>query len=82
MSGPTDPTNEFSEILQDASTPALLRRALEMFMAADPKLARDAVDKLDELCERRLAMLEPRVKRPIPQVLARIVPSWTIVVTP
>lgn len=63
MRGPTDPTNEFSEILQDASTPALLRRALEMFMAADPKLARDAADKLDELCERRLAMARTEVEK-------------------
>ncbi len=56
MNGPIDPTNEFSESLEDNSTPALLKRALELFMAADPKLARDAADKLDELCERRLAM--------------------------
>lgn len=56
MSGPTDPTNEFSELLKDDSTPVLLRKALELFMVADPKLARDAADKLDELCERRLAM--------------------------
>ena len=56
MSGPTDPTNEFSELMKDNSTPALLRKALELFIAADPKLARDAADKLDELCERRLAM--------------------------
>ena len=63
MRGPTDPTNEFSEVLQDPSTPALLRRALEMFMAADPKLARDAADKLDELCERRLAMVRTEVEK-------------------
>ena len=56
MSGPTDPTNEFSELIKDNSTPALLRKALELFIAADPKLARDAADKLDELCERRFAM--------------------------
>ena len=56
MTGPTDLTDEFSELLQDDSTPAVLRRALELFMAADPKVARDAADKLDELCERRLAM--------------------------
>ncbi len=56
MSGPRDPTEEFSELLEDDSTSALLRRALELFMAADPKLARDAADRLDEFCERRLAM--------------------------
>ncbi|WP_263385564.1 hypothetical protein [Granulicella arctica] len=56
MGGPTDLTNEFSELLKDNSTSGLLRKALELFMAADPKLARDAADKLDELCERRLAM--------------------------
>ncbi len=56
MSGPIDSTNEFSELIKDNSTPVLLRKALELFIAADPKLARDAADKLDELCERRLAM--------------------------
>ncbi len=56
MSGPTDPTHEISELLRDSSTPVLLRKALELFTAADPRLARDAADKLDELCERRLAM--------------------------
>ena len=56
MSGPTDPINEFSELLTNISTPVLLKKALELFMAADPKVARDAADKLDELCERRLAM--------------------------
>ncbi len=63
MSGLTDPTDEFSELLQDNSTPALLRKALELFMAADPKLARDAADKLDELCERRLAMVRTEIEK-------------------
>ncbi len=56
MSGPTDPTQEIAELLIGDSTPDLLRKALELFIAADPILARDAADKLDELCERRLAM--------------------------
>jgi hypothetical protein len=56
MSGLADPTNEISALLRDHSTSVLLRKALELFMAADPKLARDAADKLDELCERRLAL--------------------------
>lgn len=56
MNGPNAPANEFAELLRDEATPALLRKALELFMAADPQIARDAADKLDELCERRLAM--------------------------
>ena len=63
MGGPTDPTDELSELLKDNSTPALLRKALELFMAADPKLARDAADKLDELCERRFAMTRRDVEQ-------------------
>ena len=55
MSGPIDPTQEICELLRSDSTPELLRKALELFMAADPKLARAAADKLDELQERRLA---------------------------
>lgn len=56
MSGPIDPTQEISELLRSDSTPDLLRKTLELFIAADPILARDAADKLDELCERRLAL--------------------------
>lgn len=55
MSGPTDPTYEISELMRNSSTPVLLKKALQLFMAADARLARDAADKLDELCERRLA---------------------------
>lgn len=57
MIGPTDPTQEISELLTSDSTPALFKKALELFMAADPRLARDVADRLDELCERRLASL-------------------------
>lgn len=57
MSGPLDPSQEIFELLRSDSTSALLRKALDLFMAEDPKLARDAADKLDELCERRFASL-------------------------
>ena len=56
MSRPIDPTQEISQLLRSDSTSDLLRKALELFIAADPKLAQHAADKLDELCERRLAM--------------------------
>ena len=55
MSGPVDPTHQMAELLKNDMTPVLLRKAPKLFMVADPKLARDAADKLDELCERRLA---------------------------
>ena len=57
MNGPIDPTQEISELLTTDSTPALFKKALELFMAADPRLARDVADRLDELCERRFASL-------------------------
>lgn len=77
MSGPTDPTHEFSELLKDNSTPVLLKKALELFMAADPKLARDAADKLDELCERRLAMQVKRTDLEQPDVKDGVRPTRT-----
>ena len=58
MIGPTDPTQEISELLTSDSTPALLKKALELFRDVDPGLARDIADRLDELCERRFASLQ------------------------
>lgn len=56
MSSPIDPTKEIAELVRSDSTPDLLRKALELFVAADPTVAQVTADKLDELCERRLAM--------------------------
>ena len=55
MSGRLDPTEEISELLESSSTPVLLKKALQLFLIEDAQLARDTADKLDELCERRLA---------------------------
>lgn len=52
MSGQT----EDSQVHQDELTSALLRRALYLFAKENPKIARDAAEKLDELCEQRLTL--------------------------
>ncbi len=57
MIGPIDPNQEISDLMTSDSTPVLFKKALELFMAADPSLARDVADRLDELCERRFASL-------------------------
>ena len=45
-----------SQVREDELTSALLNRALDLSTRADPKVARNAAEKLDELCEQRLTL--------------------------
>lgn len=58
MNRPIDSNSEIIGLLDDESTPALLRAVLQILAREDAKIARDVADKVDELCERRLARSE------------------------
>ncbi len=55
MFQPDDPNSEMLGLIDDERAPDLLKQALRLFSEADPTLARDVADQLDEICERRWA---------------------------